>query len=328
MKISILQENLNKGLSIAVRTIANRPQLPVLTHVLLTTDQNQLKISSTNLETGVNLWIGAKVERNGSISVPAKIFYEFISSLPAGKIEIETQENILKVKTDSSQAQFNGLGAGEFPKMPSIKGKPALSLPSDSLSKAVTQVAFAAASDETRPALTGIYFFAKDNNLTLVATDGYRLSLKKLSKDSNAELDKRLVKGLIIPAKAFQEAARAASEEGDEVGFYLAPDSNQLIFKTGDIEIITRLIEGKFPEFEKIIPKEGKIKASVETSELQKCAKIASIFARESANIIRFKLTQEGIEVSANTAQIGENKNLVKATVTGGEDKIAFNSLQ
>lgn len=323
MKLSVLQENLNKGLSVASRTVASRPQLPVLAHVLLATDQGRLKVSSTDLETGVNLWVGAKIQKEGAISIPAKILAEFVSSLPPGRIDLEVKENLLKLSSGRFEARFNGLAASEFPKIPSVKGRPILTISPKLFIEAISQVAFAAALDETRPVLTGIYFFIKDAFLNLVATDGYRLSVKTLKQSVTND---QLKKGLIVPAQAFREAARVVGEEEKEAKFYLTSDNNQLIFLVGDTEIITRLIEGKFPDFEKIIPSEGKIKSLIETEEFLRVVKIASIFARESANIVRFQLKKEGIEISANTAQVGENKSLVETKVEGGEEKIAFNS--
>lgn len=325
MKLILLQENLNHGLSTANRMVASRPQLPILTHLLLSAKKGRLKIAATNLETGINLWLGAKIEEEGEVSIPAKLLTEFVSSLPAGQVNLEVKENILKLSSGRFEAQFNGLSAQEFPKISSVKGEPILTVAVDDFIHSVGQVAFAAASDEARPVLTGMYLFIKDNKLNLVATDGYRLSLKTLASEAKVNQD-QLKKGLIAPAKAFQEAGRIAAEENQPIKFYFIPESNQLIFLIGDVEVVTRLLEGKFPEFEKIIPQESKIKAMVETDEFMRSTKMAAIFARESANIIRLKLDKSKIEVSANTAQIGENKSTVEAKVEGGEDKIAFNS--
>ena len=184
MKISILQENLAKGLNIVSRSVATRAQLPVLSNVLLTTDKGRLKLSSTNLETGINLWLGAKVEKEGQISIPAKILTEFVTSLPTDKVELESQENTLKVECGSYQAEFIGLPASEFPPVPSLTGKADLVFEDEVLSQAVGQVAFAAATDEGRPVLTGVLLQVQKGQLTMVATDGYRLSLKKQCLDS------------------------------------------------------------------------------------------------------------------------------------------------
>lgn len=325
MKLTVLQENLNRGMTIASRMVATRPQLPVLTHVLLAAEKGRLKIAATNLETGVNLWTGAKIEKEGAISVPAKILSEFVASLSPGKVVLTAEEGMLKISAPGVEASFNGLAASEFPKIAAAKGKPILKIESKVFEEAVAQVAFAAAVDETRPVLTGIYFFIKGKELNMVATDGYRLSLKALKGVLEESLVKEMGEGLIIPARAFQEAAKVTGEEG-EVEVYYAPDSNQLVFGAGEAEVVSRLIEGKFPEFEKIIPEEGKVKTEVETEEFGRVVRIASIFARESANIVRFELKKEAIEVSANTAQVGENKSVIEAKVTGGEEKIAFNS--
>jgi len=325
MKLSILQENLNKGLSIGLRAIASRPQLPVLSHVLLTAEKGRLKIASTDLETGVNLWVGAKIEKEGSISVPAKILADFISSLPPEKINLESQKGILKVDSGHFKARFNGLASSEFPKMSSGKGEPVLAIAGQSFVKAASQVAFAAASDETRPVLTGIYLFAKESFLVMVATDGYRLSFKKIKHSGKQLSNEHLKKGLIIPARVFQEASKVVEGE-EEVKIYFSSSANQLIFRIGEVEIITRLIEGTFPEFEKIIPKEGKTKVLIETNGFTKAVRSASIFARESADIVRFGFKKGELEVSANAAEVGENKTSVDIKLEGDEDKIAFNS--
>ncbi|MBN1263409.1 MAG: DNA polymerase III subunit beta [Candidatus Pacebacteria bacterium] len=326
MKLTVLQENLNKGLLVAARTVASRPQLPVLTHVLLAADKGRLRIASTNLETGINLWVGAKIEEEGSITIPARILSEFVSSLPSDKVVLQTKENLLNLISGRFRASFNGLSASEFPKIASTQGRPILTIESETLTKAVSQVAFAAAADETRPALTGVFFFPKGENLNLVATDGYRLSLKTLTSSLTPEAKEKLTKGIVVPARAFSEVARIAGDEEGKVKFYFMPESSQLIFMINQIEVVTRLIEADFPEFEKIIPVEGKIKAEIETQDFIRVIKMAAIFARESANIIRFSLGKSGVEVSANTAQVGENKSLVEVKVEGGEDKIAFNS--
>ncbi|MFC1789890.1 DNA polymerase III subunit beta [Patescibacteria group bacterium] len=329
MKLEVLQENLNKGLSIALRTIANRPQLPVLTHLLLKTDKGRLKVSSTDLEIGTNLLIGSKIEQEGMISVPGKIFAEFVASLPAEKVSLDYKENSLAVVCGPYKAKFNCLPAAEFPKMPETPPKPFLTLTGDLFSKSISQVVLAAATDETRPVLAGVYLFCQGEDLMLVATDGYRLSLKALKSffkgESETSAASFLKKGLVIPARAFREAIKIADGEG-KVKVYLVPDASQLVFGFDDVEIVTRLIEGKFPDFEKIIPSESKIQALVDVSQAKRIVKTAAIFARESANIVRFQLSQQGIKISANMAQVGESENFLEAKVEGGEEKIAFNA--
>lgn len=328
MKLSVLQENLSKGLSIASRSVASRAQLPVLSNILLTTDRGRLRLTATNLETGVNYWLGAKIGKEGTLSVPAKIFTEFVASLPPEKITLAAQENSLKVSCGSCQASFVGLNASEFPAVPTLKGRPGITFDSYDLAGALSQVAFAAAQDEGNPVLTGVLFLIKDDQLLLVATDGYRLSLKKVKGLKGISKIKEFKKGLLIPAKTLLEVGRIIGEGDQEkkLGLAIAPKSNQAIFVTPESEVISRLIEGEFPDFERIIPERGKTKTTVETELLRRAVKIAAIFARESANIIRFDLGKNGLTLSANTAQVGENKSQVEAKVEGEKSQIAFNS--
>src|SRR4030043_2370555 len=328
MKLSTLQENLAKGLTTASRSFASRAPLPVLSNILLVTDRGRLKLSATNLETGVNYWLGAKVEKEGALSVPAKVFTEFITSLPAEKVELEAKENNLLVNCGSYQAEFNGLAATEFPKIPSIKGKTDLSFVSTELIKSINQVAFAAAQDEGRPVLTGVLLAIEGKNLSLVATDGYRLSLKKIPSTKGIAQSKELKKGLIIPSRTLIELARTIgdADQGKNIGLTITEESNQAIFSTIDIEIISRLIEGKYPDYKRIIPDKGKTNVILDTIELTRAIRVAAIFAREAANIIRFNIDKKGLEITANTAQVGRNRVRLEAKVSGPGGKIAFNS--
>ena len=326
MKLTVLQENLTKALSIASRSVATRAQLPVLSNVLLSTEKGRLKLSATNLEIGISYWVGAKIEKQGAISVPARVLTEFVSSLPAEKVEIVSKDNNLKLICGSCQANFVGLTASEFPTIPAFKGKTKVAFNSQELATTINQIAFAAAQDESNPVLAGVLLMVKDNSLFLVATDGYRLSLKKIKGIKGITEVKELKKGLLIPAKTLIEVGRIIGEEEKGLGLAVTSESNQVIFVTETAEIASRLIEGKFPDFEKILPEKGKTKVIMETEVFQRAVRAAAIFARESANIIRLKISSSGLEVSANTAQVGENKTQIEAKVEGKKNKIAFNS--
>lgn len=328
MKLSVLQENLARGLTTTSRSVASRAQLPVLSNILLATDQGRLKLSATNLETGINYWLGAKIEKEGAISIPAKVLAEFIASLPAEKVELEAKENNLLINCGSYQAEFNGLAATEFPKIPSVKGRPDLSFASASLVQAINQVAFAAAQDEGRPVLTGVLLMIKGQNLILVATDGYRLSLKKIPSTKGIAESKELKKGLIIPSRTLIELARTMGETEQEknIGLTITKEANQAIFSTPDTEIVSRLIEGKYPDYERIIPGKGKTSLTIDVAELTRGVRVAAIFAREAANVVRFQIDKKGLEITANTAQVGRNIARLEAKVTGPSGKIAFNS--
>jgi DNA polymerase-3 subunit beta len=327
MKVSILQENLTKGLNIVNRFILPRAQLPILNNVLMKTEQGRLKLSATNLETGINLWLGVKIEKEGEICVPAKNLTEYISLIPPQKINLEVEKNLLKITSETYQANFITLSASEFPIIPTLKKKPEISLINKDLALAISQVAFAAAQDEGRPVLTGILFKVKKEKLILVATDGFRLSIKEISGLKSGE-ESKLQKDLIIPARALIEVGKIMAEGGEQnnLGLTITPENNQIIFSTPEVEIISRLIEGKFPDFEKIVPENCQTQIIIETEALLQAVRAASIFAREAANIIKFEIKGSKLEVYSNNPQMGENKITLEVKNEGEGGKIAFNS--
>lgn len=326
MKLTCLQENLSRGLTTVSRSVASRAQLPVLANLLLATEKGRLKLSATNLETGITLWLGAKVEKEGTITIPARILTEFVAALPADKVELVIEDNLLQVTCGGHSARFHGIAASEFPPIPSVGGDEGVLLPEAELRQAISQVVFAAATDEGRPVLTGVLLRFEKNKLDLVATDGYRLSVKKIKADFPAELVKK--EQLIVPARALAEVARSLPESGEKASLRLAvtEEANQAIFVSPEVQVVSRLLEGEFPDFGKIIPDEHQTKVILDREEFTKAVKMAAIFARESANIIRLAFAKDEIAVSANTAQVGENKSILGAKMTGRPDQIAFNS--
>lgn len=327
MKVSILQENLAKGLSTVSRSVASRATLPILTNILLATDKGRLKLSATNLESGINLWLGAKVEEEGSITIPAKVLNEFVNSLPAEKIEMEVKQNSLIVTSGSFKADFIGTPATEFPQIPSFSGKPLLVFEKEELIKSLGQVIFAAAQDEGRPVLTGVLVKNAEGKITLVATDGYRLSIKDLNGEG-----KNLEQDLIIPAKTLLEVSRLVSEkkeEEQEIRLALTAEKSQVVFALSDVEFSSRLLEGEFPDFNKIIPRSFNTKAEFDKEEFTRAIKIASIFAREQANVVKFKIgssaNSSGLEITAETPQVGTNESQVAAKSEGEPLETAFN---
>lgn len=330
MKITLLQENLNQGLTTCSRFVASRPQLPILANILLKTKNGRLKLSATDLEMGVNIWVGGKIEKEGEITVSAKVINEFVSSLPPEKVSIELKENNLLVSSPFSKSIFPTIAAADFPKIPGFPKKTALSLPLGLFSECVTQVAFAAATDEGRPVLTGVLLKSENKDVSLVATDGYRLSVKKISN-----IQYPISNAIIIPARALMEVSRIKSNEGEgedkkekkegvlQIG--LTEKENQIVFALPDLELSSRLIEGEFPEFEKIIPTETKTKLVFDREEFLRAVRIASIFARESANIVKLKTEKGKLKISANAPQVGENESVLEAKIQGEEQEIAFN---
>jgi len=325
MKLQVLQENLNSGLLTASRTISSKAQLPILSNVLLKATKEGLQILATNLETGVNIKIGAKIDREGEITIPAKIFTEIVSSLSTERIDLEVVENTLKLTTNSYQATLNGLPATEFPKFPNYSSEDLFSLPAEKLLEAINQVAFAAATDDSRPILTGILFELEGKDLSLVATDGYRLSLKKV--EVNSPVKEKI--SLIIPARSLIEVSRVLEEEKEKkekilkMGF--TKEQNQVVFVFPEIELFSRVIEGTFPDYQKIIPNSFTTKLILDREIFSREVKVVSIFARDSANIIKFKIQKDLLEMSANSPQIGENKSSLEIKQEREEGEIAFN---
>ncbi len=321
MKISILQENLNSGLSTVSRFVSGKTQLPILNNILWQTDNNQLCLSATNLELGINLWLGAKVEKEGKITLPAKEITEFVSYLSPGRIEIEAKdETKIEIQANSGKAVFVGAPSDDFPAIPHLDEKSFLTVSLESLTKAVSQVGFAASVDETRPALSGIFWQFTDMGYQMVATDGYRLSLKTISEKVPVG-DKA---SFLIPARSLMEAVRLAKEDKIKVSF--SKNGNQIVFGLSDCEISSRLLDEKeFPDYQKILPQEHKTRMVVDKEEFLQAIKAASVFARESANVIRFLLEKDKLVISANASSVGENTNMINAKIEGEANEIAFN---
>lgn len=324
MKTSCLQENLNKGLTILNRIISSKTQLPILGNILLATDQNRLRLSATNLETSINFWLGAKNDQEGKITVPAKTLAELIASFPAEKVSLEGKADVLKISCGAHKASLNGLSANEFPPFFISKQKPEFSFPRELFLQAILRTAFAAAQDEGRPVLTGIKWSQDKEGLFLAATDGYRLSLQRTPLVVG-----KWEKDLIIPARALLETAHIAQEkegEGKEgVKIFLAKEENQISFSFDNVEIMTRLIEGEFPDFSKIIPQSFATRVVLDREALLGAMRIAAIFARGSANIVKWKIGKGKITFLANTPQVGEESSELEAKTEGEEGEIAFN---
>lgn len=322
MQFSCLQENLTKGLSIVSRFVSSRPQLPVLANILLSVHQGKLKLGATNLESGIILQVGAKVEKEGEITVPAKTLTELIDSFPADKIEFTLVENNLKINCQKFQATINGLSATEFPPLPSSGGKPTTSFKAEEVSLPISQAAFAAAQDESRPVLSGVKVFGGGKGLVLAATDGYRLSVKELpGVRLSSPID------IVLPARTLLEVARILGEEKEkEFSFEITEEANQAIFSLSNAEIVCRLLEGQFPDFEKIIPRSFASRAVLAKEEFLSAVRTASIFAREAANIVKFQILNDKFQIGANAPQVGENTTIVEAKIEGEGGEIAFNS--
>lgn len=316
MKIQILSEYLQKKLPYISKITSSKTQLPVLQNMLLQGREGKLIISATDLEIGLQIKIAANIEEEGEITVPAKQLTELIHSLPQEKISIQTADKKLSVVSKRTKSNFQTIEAEEFPKLYEEKGEDILSIKQNELQKILSRILFAASIDTSRPALSGVYV----SSSYVVATDGYRLSLVK------STVAQRLEKPLLISARVLREVASLKNEEETEMHMYVINQSNQVLFEQEDTLLVGRLIEAQFPDYEKIIPQESTTKVVFETEAMEKAVKMAAIFARESANIVRFTIKKDCITVSANAPQTGENTIEVEAKLNGDENEIAFNA--
>ena len=333
MKIICLQENLAKGLATVGRAVATRSTLPVLSNILLETDEGRLRLAATNLEIGVSCWVGARVEEEGRTTVPARLLTEFVNSLPPGQIDMELSERTqtLNLKCARYEANIKGIEATEFPDVPtaeSIGGHNSLHLKAEIFRQMIERSVFAAATDESRPILTGVLAHFHQGGLTLAAADGFRLAVT--SADVGVDLDEAT--SVIIPARALSELNRVSGEQEDPIELIVTPSRNQILFHLKNTDLVSQLIEGNFPDYHQIVPKSHSTRTLVATEELLKSVKVAFLFARDAANIIRFRmvpgteLTPGQVIVTGTSAEFGDNVSELDATIEGEEVEIAFNA--
>lgn len=333
MQVSCLQENLAKGLSIVGRAVASRSTLPVLSNVLLATDNGQLKLSATNLEIGINCWVGAKITREGAITVPARLLGEFVNSLPPERIDLKLDESTqtLNLRCARFESNIKGIDAQEFPIVPTAAsgGEAMIKLEPSSLRTIIDQVVFAAATDESRPILTGVLVQFNEDNLTMAAADGFRLSVKAtILKQNFGDMME-----VIIPARALMELGRITGDQEQPVEVIITPARKQILFHLQDIDLVSQLIEGKFPDYNQIIPKGYSTRSVMDTSSFLKAVRVSHLFARDSANIVKLEITPTGDELMngritlvATSAELGDNVADVDASIEGNPMEIAFNA--
>lgn len=303
------------------RVVSARASLPVLSNVLLATDGNRLRLSATNLEIGINYWIGSKVDQQGSLTVPARLFAEFVSSLPHGNIELSGVDNVLTVKSPHYESKINGISADEFPVIPTVTTDPVLTLSAPVFRDALAAVVVAASADEARPVLAGVYMYVDDGSLFVVATDSYRLAEKRLELPEGAPE----AFSVLVPARTMQELVKLLGESEGEVEIYV--DENQVMFRIADVELVSRLIEGQFPLYRKIIPEKAETSFDIATAELARITKVASLFARESAGSVKLEVKLEGeVSVASNDSEVGGNTSSAECEVSGEDGEISLNA--
>jgi DNA polymerase-3 subunit beta len=323
MKLQVLQENLSTALATASRFTSTRAQLPVLGNILLSGKKNKLLVSATNLETSISISVGAQIEKEGEITIPSRVITDIISNLPAGSVNLSVDKEQIKIEAQNFKSTISGMNSADFPSIPQVAGKDSIALEKESFLKALSQVSFAASIDETRPILTGILFIYKKGELILVGTDGFRLSQKRIPMKGIQK-----AQNIILPKNVLNELLRLSTDE-DEVKFSFKKADNQVVFGIGNTVLSSRILEGEFPDFEKIIPKSSKIKVRMDKEEFLRAVKLAAVFARESANVVKFNVKGDSVELSAESQVSGSQETKVDAKVSGLTGKkgfeIAFN---
>jgi len=329
VKLTCLQENLAKGISIVSRVVSTRAVLPVLSNILLATEEGRLKLAATDLSTSITCWIGAKVEEDGEITIPARLLADFVSSLPSAQIQMElvTRTKSLHLGCAQFEADIHGIDAQDFPLIPSDVDDHKITILPSVLRQMIEQVTLAAApADEGRLVLTGTLAEFRESELTMVAADGFRLSKRK------AQLGEAVPEPLdvIIPARALRELARVSVEEEEPVEIIVTPNRNQVLFRLSNIEIISQLIEGKFPDYNQIIPTSYGTRVVINTHDLMRAVRISVLFSRDVANIVRLEIIPgpdegAGRLIVESAAEVGQNVAELEATVEGEQMEIAFN---
>ena len=329
MKFSCLQENLNRGLGIVGRAVATRATLPITNNVLLATDQSRLKLVATNLEIAISHWIGAKIEEEGAITVPARLLTEFISSLPNDKVDISlsAKTKTLTVKCARFEARISGVDAKDFPPIPKVEDGLATRVEVEALRQGISHVVFAVASEESRPVLTGVNAGFDGDGLTLAAADGFRLAVYRLS--TAVQVSERAQ--AIIPARTLSELNRLMVDQEEPVEITMNPNKSQALFRLKDTELVSQLIQGTFPNYAQLIPQSYNNRAVVSAGDFLRATRTASIFARDGSGIVRLEISPGGemtpgkMKISARSEEIGDDVGEIDALVDGDEAKIAFN---
>ena len=330
MKVTVLQENLARGLSVVSKAVSPRSTLPVLANILVASDEGRLRLSATNLELGITCWIPARIEEEGSTTVPSRTFNDLVSTLPADQVllKLDVKTQTLNVRGGTSTNDIKCIDAQEFPPLPVPDLDGAVQINSGDFREMIHQVVFAASTDEARPVLMGVLVQVDKDKLTMAAADGFRLSVRKAVLSSSAPAPV----SAIVPAQALKELARVATDGEEPIYMVLPKGRGQVVFRVKDVEVVSQLIDGTFPDYQQIIPRKYNSRTLVSTSSLLKACKQAEIFAREGSNVARFNIkTAQGemqpseVEISAASEETGKNETIVEATVDGSAVLIAFN---
>ena len=330
MQVTCLRENLSRGLANVSRAVASRATLPVTQNVLLEGDNGQLKLTATNTEISISTWIGAQIEGEGSITVPHRMLTDFVNSLPGQTVKIDFQNDPVGVivTCDKFNGTINGIAAEEFPPIPTVDSESSVTIPADTFRGALGRVVFAAATDDSRPVLTGVKIELADDSFTLAAADGFRLAVETGKLGTSVETEV----GVIVPAKTLAEVERLLGDGSSSVELSIDANGRSAKFRLDTSEVVTELVQGTFADYEKLIPTSYGTKATVDLSSMVQATRAASIFARDGSGIIRIIVSpgeDDGVgavKVISRAEEVGSNENELDAKVEGEETKVAFNS--
>jgi DNA polymerase-3 subunit beta len=320
-----MQENLARGLQVASRAVSTRATLPVLANVLLRTEDAGLKLTATNLEIGITAWVPGRVDSEGSLTVPARLFSDIVNGLPAGeRVDLELESGTsLRIKAGRYQTHLRGIDAEEFPVIPSPGERPTTRISQRALRRALSEVAFAAATDEARPILTGVLTHFSGDRLTLAAADNYRIAVKTLPLlDSVEDIS------LVVPARSYNELMRVLADSDDPVEVMLASSKSQILFHLEGIDLVSRLIDGQFPNYQQVLPTSHTSRAVVDRDELLKAVRLSAFIASSAANVIKLTVGDEGagtVTIAA-AADVGDAQGEVESANEGEGVQIAFNA--
>ena len=339
MKLSCLQENLARGLGVVGRAVASRSTLPITQNVMLSSDQGMLRLSATNLEIAITTWVGAMIEEEGAITVPHRLVADLVNSLPSDRVDLDLRGpdpddpnsgggNVLHLSCGRSRTHINGASADDFPPIPQVDSGFATNIDPSVLRQGIGLVAFSAASDESRPVLTGVELKLEESNIVMAAADGFRLAVY------TGQLSEPVADALkvIVPARTMNEIQRLASEQSAPVQVTLSPEKGQVMFKLEHVEVVSQLLQGNFPNYDQLIPERYETRAVMELDDLKRATQSAAVFARDGSNIVRLEMmpqeSGEGgqLKVSARSEEVGDNLDELDIDQLDGEDaKIAFN---
>jgi len=322
MKATILQKNFSKALNSVGRIVGTRTTLPVLANVLISAEKGKLLLAATDLEVAVTTDVVGKIESDGKITVPARVLTDFVVNNSDENIEIELKDKLtLHLRSEHYEANIKGIDAEEFPTIPKLDKGEVCKIKADEYGEALQRVVMASANDDTRPVLAGVYMNFDGKNLTMAATDSYRLAETKTSLPEKVES-----RELIVPSRTMNEVSRLIGSTEGATDIVIKADENQICFILGKVEIISRLIEGSFPNYSQIIPTDSKIEVVANHSDLTSAIKMSALFAKDIANNIKIKVSKSGVVIKSASEQTGDTTSKLSANISGGEIEIAFNA--